>query len=79
MSIDKPQAPAKKQYIYPHRHCQYCGRLIEVKGRAYCLKCRPEYQKEQSKIRRSSQFQKAFMVYIAFIIVLFMAIILYYG
>lgn len=55
---------AKKPYIYPHRHCLYCGRIIEVKGRDYCLKCKPEYVKEQSKIKRSKKFQRYLLYYI---------------
>jgi predicted nucleic acid-binding Zn ribbon protein len=67
----------KKTYIYPHRHCLYCGRMIEVKGRTYCLKCKPEYKKETSKVERSKKFQKIFLYYMIAIVIFFAAIIIY--
>lgn len=72
-------APAAKRrpYIYPHRHCVYCGRMIEVKGRDYCLKCKPEYQKELSKRSRSQKFQKFMKYYIVAIVILLVGIVLY--
>lgn len=70
-------APAKKVHIYSHRHCLYCGRMIEVKGRDYCLRCKPEYQKEQSKVTRSKTYRKMMLVYIAMLAVVIVAIFLY--
>jgi len=67
----------KKVHIYPHRHCLYCGRMIEVKGRDYCLKCKPEYQKEQSKVGRSKTFRKMMLVYVAILAIVIVAIFLY--
>ncbi|MDD1775765.1 MAG: DUF2116 family Zn-ribbon domain-containing protein [Candidatus Methanomethylicus sp.] len=72
-SSEKP----KKGYIYPHRHCAFCGRIIEVKGRDYCLKCKPEYQKEQGKINRSKKWQKYLMYYVIAVAIIFGAIIIY--
>jgi len=72
-------APASKRkpYIYQHRHCVYCGRMIEVKGRDYCLRCKPEYQKEVSKRSRAQKFQKFLKFYIIGIIILLVGIVLY--
>jgi len=67
----------KKPHVYPHKHCLYCGRMIEVKGRAYCLKCKPEYKKEESKISRSRKFQKLLFYYMIFLGVVIVALILY--
>ena len=67
----------KKPHIYPHKHCLYCGRMIEVKGRTYCLKCKPEYKKETSKIERSKKFQKALLFYMVFLGVLIAVLVLY--
>jgi len=67
----------KKPYVYPHRHCLYCGRMIEVKGRTYCLKCKPEYQKETSKVERSKKFQKLLFYYMIFLGVLIVVLFLY--
>jgi predicted nucleic acid-binding Zn ribbon protein len=64
LGLTESEKSAKKPYIYPHRHCLYCGRIIEVKGRDYCLKCKPEYVKEQSKIKRSKRFQRYLLYYI---------------
>ncbi|MEJ5293484.1 MAG: DUF2116 family Zn-ribbon domain-containing protein [Candidatus Methanosuratincola sp.] len=68
---------AKKPYIYPHRHCLYCGRIIEVKGRDYCLKCKPEYVKEQSKINRSKKFQRFFLYYIIVVFAILVLVLLF--
>jgi predicted nucleic acid-binding Zn ribbon protein len=70
-------AQAKKVHIYTHRHCLYCGRMIEVKGRDYCLRCKPEYQKEQSKVGRSKTFRKMMLIYIAILAVVIAAVFLY--
>ncbi len=71
-------AQAKKRpYVYPHKHCNYCGKMIELKGRDYCFKCRTEHGKEQSKISRNKKFRKYFMYYIAFVAVLFVVAIIY--
>ena len=51
--------------------------MIEVKGREYCLKCKPEYQKEQNKLGRSKKFQKYLLYYIVVIFIVFAAIIIY--
>jgi predicted nucleic acid-binding Zn ribbon protein len=67
----------KKVHIHPHRHCLYCGRMIEVKGRDYCLRCKPEYQKEQSKVGRSKTFRKMMLIYVAILGVVIVAIYLY--
>ncbi len=67
----------KKPYIYPHRHCAFCGRIIEVKGREYCLKCRPEYQKEQGKINRSRKYQKYLIYYVIAVAIIFVAVMIY--
>jgi len=71
-------AQAKKRpYVYPHKHCNYCGKMIELKGRDYCFKCRTEHGKEQSKISKNKKFRKYFMYYIAFVAVLFVVAIIY--
>jgi predicted nucleic acid-binding Zn ribbon protein len=67
----------KKPYIYAHRHCKFCGRTIEVKGREYCLKCKPEYQKEQSKIDKSRKYQKYLIYYVIAVAIIFAAVIIY--
>lgn len=51
--------------------------MIEVKGRDYCLKCKPEYQKELSKRSRSQKFQKFMKYYIVAIVILLVGIVLY--
>ncbi|MBC7112758.1 MAG: DUF2116 family Zn-ribbon domain-containing protein [Candidatus Methanomethyliales bacterium] len=75
----EPSAPSikRKPYIYPHRHCIYCGRMIEVKGRDYCLRCKPEYQKEISKRSKTQKFQKFLKFYVIGIIILLVGIVLY--
>lgn len=67
----------KKVHVYPHRHCLYCGRMIEVKGRDYCLRCKPEYQKEQSKVGRSKSFRKMMLIYVAILAVVIVGLVLY--
>jgi len=67
----------KKPHIHPHRHCLYCGRMLEVKGRSYCLKCKPEYQKATSKVERSKKFQKVLLYYMIFLGVLIVVLFLY--
>jgi predicted nucleic acid-binding Zn ribbon protein len=69
----------KKPYIYPHKHCIYCGKMITVEGRDYCLKCKPEHEKETSKIQRSKKIQKFINYYIIAVLVLFIIIIAYYS
>lgn len=66
----------KRPYIFPHRHCLYCGRMIEAQGRSYCLKCKPEYQKEQSKIGRSNKMRKFLIAYAIGVIVIFVVVFL---
>jgi len=56
---DKEEQP----YIYPHRHCVICGKMIEVLDRPYCLKCKSEYERRMKKERRTSIIQKMLMVY----------------
>jgi hypothetical protein len=51
--------------------------MIEVKGRDYCLRCKPEYQKEQSKVGRSKTFRKAMLIYVAILAVVIVALVLY--
>jgi predicted nucleic acid-binding Zn ribbon protein len=68
---------ARRPYIFPHRHCLYCGRMIEVQGRSYCLKCKPEYQKEQSKIVRSNKMRKLLIAYAIGVIVIFAVLLIY--
>ena len=68
---------ARGPYIFPHRHCLYCGRMIEVQGRSYCLKCKPEYQKEQSKIGRSNKMLKLLIAYAIGVIVIFAVLLIY--
>jgi predicted nucleic acid-binding Zn ribbon protein len=68
---------ARRPYIFPHRHCLYCGRMIEVQGRSYCLKCKPEYQKEQSKIGRSNKMRKLLIAYAIGVIVIFAVLLIY--
>lgn len=72
-----PEEGNRKVHIYPHRHCLYCGRMIEVKGRDYCLRCKPEYQKEQSKVGRSKAFRKMMLIYVAILGVVIVALVLY--
>lgn len=67
----------KRSYIYQHRHCLYCGRMIEVKGRTYCLRCKPEYTKETSKVERSKKFQKMLLYYMIALGVVIVALLLY--
>jgi len=67
----------KSSHIYQHRHCLYCGRMIEVKGRTYCLKCKPEYAKETAKVDRSKKFQKLLIVYMIALGVVIVALLLY--
>jgi predicted nucleic acid-binding Zn ribbon protein len=67
----------KKQYVYPHKHCNYCGRMIEIKGRDYCFKCRTEHGKEESKIARNKKFKKYFKYYLIFVAIMFVAVIIY--
>lgn len=67
----------KKPHVYPHRHCLYCGRMIEVKGRTYCLKCKPEHQKESSKVERSKKFRKMLLYYMIFLGILIVVLVLY--
>jgi predicted nucleic acid-binding Zn ribbon protein len=74
---EKPQKQKQQQQIFPHRHCAYCGRMIEVRGRDYCLKCKPEYQKEQGKLGRSKKFQKYLLYYIVAICIIFGILIIY--
>jgi predicted nucleic acid-binding Zn ribbon protein len=66
----------RKPYVFPHKHCPYCGRMIDVKGRQYCLKCKPEYEKEQAKTSRSKRMQRFFVVYIVIIVILLGAVLL---
>jgi len=51
--------------------------MIEVKGRDYCLRCKPEYQKEQSKVGKSKTFKKMMLIYVAILGVVIVAILLY--
>lgn len=67
----------KKPYVYPHKHCNYCGKMIEIKGRDYCFKCRTEHGKEESKIARNKKFKKLFKYYLIFVAIMFMAVIIY--
>jgi len=67
----------KKQYVYPHKHCIYCGRMIEVRGREYCLKCKPEHEKELSKIGRSKKFRKFLVIYVAIVAIAILAVLAY--
>ncbi len=67
----------RKTHIYPHKHCLYCGRMIEVKGRDYCLRCKPEYLKEQSKVGRSKTFRKMMLIYVAVLGIVIVALIIY--
>ena len=71
--VEKP----KKPYIYPHRHCAYCGRMIQVKGRPYCLKCKPEFEKQQSRKKRSKLMQRLTFIYIAAVVVVFAILLLF--
>lgn len=73
--IEKTRRP----HIFPHRHCLYCGRMIEVQGRSYCLKCKPEYQKEQSKIGQSNRMRKLLIVYGVAVIVIFAVLFFVYA
>lgn len=68
----------KRSYIYPHRHCQYCGRMIEVRGRPYCLKCKPDHEKEQSRIKRSKRMQRLTLIYVAAVVVVFVVLLLFF-
>jgi cell division protein FtsL len=51
--------------------------MIEVQGRSYCLKCKPEYQKEQSKIGRSNKMLKLLIAYAIGVIVIFAVLLIY--
>ncbi|MGQ9760055.1 MAG: DUF2116 family Zn-ribbon domain-containing protein [Candidatus Methanomethylicaceae archaeon] len=77
--MSEKSTSGRKPYIYPHRHCIYCGRIIEVKGRNYCLKCKPEYEKEVSKTTRSQKFQKFLKYYIIVVVSILVVIFLYYS
>lgn len=70
-------AGERKPYIYPHRHCIYCGKMIEGKNRNYCLKCKPEYRKEVSKTERFQKFQKLLKYYIIILVVILAIVFLY--
>ncbi|MCS7098563.1 MAG: hypothetical protein NZ922_06265, partial [Candidatus Methanomethyliaceae archaeon] len=67
-----------KTYIYQHKHCIYCGRMIEVSTREYCLKCKPEHQKKISKLERERKIQRALSYYLFAMIALLIIIIAYY-
>lgn len=69
----------EKPYIYPHKHCIYCGRMIEVSSRDYCLKCKPEHQKETSKLQRERKLQKIMTYYLFAMFALLIAVIIYYS
>ncbi|GEM_PF-1526129 len=71
------QAKQKKPYIYPHKHCNYCGRMIELRGRDYCYKCRNEHGKEQSKIERNKRYRKYLKYYVIAIAIIFVVVIIY--
>jgi len=71
------QAKQKKPYVYPHKHCNYCGKMIELRGRDYCFKCKTEHGKEQSKISKNKKYRRYFMYYVAFVAILFVAVIIY--
>jgi len=73
------QLKEEKPYIYPHKHCIYCGRMIEVSSRNYCLKCKPEYQKEISKLQREKKFQKIMTYYLIAIFTILVIMIIYYS
>jgi hypothetical protein len=51
--------------------------MIEVQGRSYCLKCKPAFEKEQSKIGRSNRMRKFLIAYVVVVIVIFAALFLY--
>jgi predicted nucleic acid-binding Zn ribbon protein len=75
--LSEAEQVKKKPYIYQHRHCVYCGRMIEVKGRTYCLRCKPEYTKETAKVDRSKKFQKMLLVYMVIVVVVIVALFIY--
>jgi len=53
----------RKVYIFPHKHCLYCGKMLESKGRPYCLKCKPVHEKQQAMTNRNKKVQKILIVY----------------
>jgi predicted nucleic acid-binding Zn ribbon protein len=69
----------KKQYIFPHRHCVYCGRMIEVKGRSYCLKCKPEFEKDQGKKKKSKRYRQFLIAYAVIVVIVFVVLIFIYS
>jgi len=69
----------RKPYVYPHRHCAYCGRMIEVKGRSYCLKCKPEFEKDQGKQKRSKRYRQFLIAYAVVIVIVFVVLIFLLG
>ncbi|RLE49952.1 MAG: hypothetical protein DRJ31_03050 [Candidatus Methanomethylicota archaeon] len=59
----KEQESSEQPYIYPHRHCVICGKMIEVLDRPYCLKCKAEYERRMKREKRLEALQKTAMIF----------------
>lgn len=50
-------AKKAETYIYPHKHCQKCGQMID-ENLSYCTECYKEIKKKQEKKKRFGWLRK---------------------
>jgi len=69
----------EKPYIYPHKHCVICGKMLEMDyPRPYCRKCREEYEKRKKAEARARRFERGMMIFAFITLGLFAFIYLLY-
>ncbi|MBS7644279.1 DUF2116 family Zn-ribbon domain-containing protein [Candidatus Bathyarchaeota archaeon] len=67
----------EKNYIYPHRHCLICGKMIEDSTKQVCSKrCQEIYDLRMKKAQRRRRFIIYIIIYSAalFFVMLFASV-----
>ena len=55
--FDRYKKNGESYYIYPHKHCQKCGQMIE-ESMTYCTECYNKIQERKKTKKRFDFFKK---------------------
>lgn len=55
--FDRYKKKGEDYYVYPHKHCQACGQMID-ESLTYCEDCSKKIQERKEKKKKRNLFKK---------------------